>query len=212
MKKVLKIFGIILLVIIVILLIHTIRNFIIVRDLQDKIEKYKESASYHIKIVTKEPNNIEMIANYYKKDEKQATIITRNINGVEDTKISKYGNNTYIERGTTKIATIGTDGVSLAISIYNGVESDSTWHTILSSIVAFVGSEKVNGKDCYVVNNFPSFVNLMFEGTNKYYIEKETGLLIKSITNDIISEREYDFNYIDDSVFVEPDISEYTIQ
>ena len=211
-KKVLKIIGIVVLVIVAIFFIHTIRNFIIVKGLQDNITKYKESTNYHIKIISKEPNNIEMITNYYKKDNKQATIVKRINNGILDTTVSKYGKseegkfNTYIERGETKVAIPG-DGVSLSVSIYNGVERDSVWNTLFSSMFAYIRSEKVNGKDCYVINNFPSIGTVM-----EYYVEKDTGLLIKSIMNDIVSERDFEFNNVDDNVFIEPDISEYTIQ
>ena len=43
------------------------------------------------------------------------------------------------------------------------------------------------------------------------YIEKDTGLLVKMMEGTTVSEREQEFNNVDDSIFVEPDISQYTI-
>ena len=48
--------------------------------------------------------------------------------------------------------------------------------------------------------------------TTKYIIEKETGLLLKTETGNLIGERTYEFDNVDDSIFVEPDISQYKIQ
>ena len=216
-KKILKIIVIIILVILVILLIHTIRNFIIVRGLQENIAKYKDSTNYHIRLLTKENNGIEMTANQYVKDGKHVTFVERNLNG-EIAKISVFGENdkkgfnTYIENGESKIAQIETEGVSMSMYIYNGVENDSTWHTFLASFFANIRSEKVNGKECYIVNNYPSAVNLTSLGKNEYYIERDTGLMIKSITNEQTSEREYEFDNVDDNIFIEPDISQYTLK
>ena len=58
--------------------------------------------------------------------------------------------------------------------------------------------------------------------SNEAYIEKETGLRIKAkegtLTDvngnvaDTIVEYYYEFNNVDDSIFTEPDISQYKIQ
>ena len=44
------------------------------------------------------------------------------------------------------------------------------------------------------------------------YIEKDTGLLIKNILNGTITEKEYTFDDVDDAIFTEPDISQYTLK
>ena len=35
---------------------------------------------------------------------------------------------------------------------------------------------------------------------------------VKSTEADIVNEREYEFNTVDDSIFTEPDISQYTLK
>ena len=44
---------------------------------------------------------------------------------------------------------------------------------------------------------------------NELYL---TGLYVKSIIDESNSEREYEFDTVDDSIFSEPDISQYTLK
>ena len=44
------------------------------------------------------------------------------------------------------------------------------------------------------------------------YIDKETGLLVKTIESGIENERQYEFNMVEDSIFAEPDISQYKLK
>ena len=44
------------------------------------------------------------------------------------------------------------------------------------------------------------------------YIDKDTGLSVKNEIDKIVTEREYEFNNVEDSIFVEPDISQYTLK
>ena len=46
----------------------------------------------------------------------------------------------------------------------------------------------------------------------KTYIEKDTGLFVKEIQKESSNEKEYEFDNVDDSIFVEPDISQYTLK
>ena len=45
-----------------------------------------------------------------------------------------------------------------------------------------------------------------------YIQKKNTGLYVKSIIDESNSEREYEFDTVDDSIFSEPDISQYTLK
>ena len=80
-KKVLKIIGIIILVLVVIFFIYAIRNFTIIRKLQNKFSKYENSENYHISSLTEAGDNASIKIDYYKKDNKQAMFTEREING-----------------------------------------------------------------------------------------------------------------------------------
>lgn len=44
------------------------------------------------------------------------------------------------------------------------------------------------------------------------YMKKITGLLIKSVQDDSIMNNDYKLNNVYESIFVEPDISQYTLK
>lgn len=212
-KNVLKIALIVIAILLVILIIHTIRNYVIVTDLQNKIAEYNGSTNYHIKSVATENNGTIVKMDYYKKDGKQVVFMERNVNN-EITKISMYNNgertDTFTETKDSKIAQLNS-GTIMSVGIYNHLESDSKWQTILGCINAKIKSVDYNGKECYIVKEFMSSTSLTFEGAETY-IDKETGLFVKSTEADIVNERSYEFNMVDDSIFTEPDISQYTLK
>lgn len=212
-KKIFKILGIILLVVIAIFLIHTIRNYIIITDLQNKIADYSNSTNYYTKSVATESNGTVVTMEYYKKDKKEALFLERNLNG-EISKISMYNNgertDTFWDNKESKTAQLDS-GTIMGVNIYNFTETDNKWQTFLGSIFANVKSTNYNEKACYIIKGFLSSFLLTSEGAETY-IEKDTGLYLKTIEGDRTTERKYEFDKVDDSIFVEPDISQYTLK
>ena len=215
-KKIFKIVLIVILVIVVLFLANTIRKFVIVKDLQNKISKYTDSTNYHVKITSygteKNTNNI---MNYYKKNDKVVAIVESNIEGKNMSKLSTYiydgKTDTFVEGEGVKFAQLGEERIGIIVQIYNSLENESPLQTFWSSIFAHISSEKIGDKDCYVVSNYDSSLSMEPVGDSKQYIEKDTGLLIKDVTNGIVSERDFEFDNVEDSIFIEPDISEYEI-
>lgn len=215
-KKLLKIIGIILLVVIVLFLIHSIRNFIIISNLQDKVEKYANNDNYHLHTISQQSEQVTLTTDYYKKNNREVTFLERNSNG-EITKISLYNNgeriDMFVDSPTTKTAKINTNAL-IPGTIVNALQTDNKWQTFLYSILAKVRSTSFNNKDGYIIENFlsPFYLPSYENNTTKYIIEKDTGLLLKEEVNNIVAEKKYEFNSVDDNIFVEPDISQYTIQ
>ena len=211
-KKILKILGIIIAILIVLILIHTIRNYIIITDLQNKILQYSDSTNYHAKYITTDESKIIVTMDYYRKDNKEVIFLERNLNG-EINKVSMYTNgektNVYTDAKDTKIAQLDTK-TKIGINIFNQLETSNKWQTFIGSINTTVKPITYKEKDCYYISKFISSGTLTFEGA-AMYIEKDTGLLVKTIEGKTVSEREQEFNNVDDSIFVEPDISQYTI-
>ena len=77
--------------------------------------------------------------------------------------------------------------------------------------IASVKKTKYNEKECYTIKGFLSSTSLT-EKNSEVIIEKETGLFLKSNALEDTVEREYTFNNIEDSIFAEPDISQYKIK
>ena len=214
-KKGLKIIGIIILIIIVLILIHTIRNTIIISNLQNKVEKYSNSNNYHIKATMHISESITMNINQYQKNEKQLLVLERIVND-EKIKMSYYNIGSridmFLETKDEKIVELGKVNEILGLSSTTPLQTDNLWQTILYSLPARITTVKVNDYECYSINNFLSPYNLLGKNKTEYDIEKETGLVRKIVLDEQITTREYEFENVDDSIFVEPDISQYTLK
>lgn len=212
-KKILKIVLILIAVLVVIVGIHTIRNYIIITDLQNKISQYKNSSNYHIRSVANENNGTIVKMDYYKKGNRQVVFLERILNG-ESNKITMYNNgertDTFTVTKDSKIAKLNS-GTTIAINIYNHLETDNNWQTFLSSINSKIKSIKYNGKKCYAIKGFMSSTSLTSDGAETY-IDEETGLFVKTVEHETVNEREYEFDNVEDSIFVEPDIGQYTLK
>ena len=212
-KKFLKTLGCILLVIIVIILIHTVRNYIIITKLQTNISNYANSTNFYKATITTIEDGTKVTVKYYKKDNKQAVFINRDLN--ENKKqVAMYDNgdrvDIFIDSQESKVAKLNS-GKIMSEGIYNQLENENKWQTFLGSILANVRKTNYNNKECYIIKNFLSTTSLEYEGA-KIYVEKDTGLLIRTDEGDAVAEYEYDFDNVDDSIFAEPDISQYTLE
>lgn len=214
-KKILKTILIILLVLFVLFLLHSFRNFMIIRKLQKSIEPYLSSTNYHLHSINSQDNGDSIVMDYYKKGSKETSIIER-VSEKNPTKISTYIDDesitTYIDTPSEKYVTPNRN-IVLSINIYNWCESDNNWQTFLISAFCNIRTSKYNEKDCYIISNFfsPYFLYESFD-SNLLYVEKDTGLLLKTQVGSMVSERSYEFNTVDDSFFVQPNISEYTLK
>lgn len=212
-KKILKIIVLIIVIIIALILIHTIRNFIIITNLQNKLTQYNDKNFYR-KTISNEGDGRTLKTEYYKKDNRQVLFIEASNNGTITSKISMYNNgertDVFTETSESKIVQLDT-GEMTPISVTNQLENDTKWQTFLGSFFAKVKSKKCNEKDCYEISNYMSSYSL--EGENqKNYIDKDTGIIVKTKLNDMETEMEYKFDVVNDEIFIEPDISQYELQ
>lgn len=215
-KKVLKIILLFILIAIIIFLAITIRKMIIISDLNNKVSKYINSNNRYEKIV----NNSEGMTEFYLKDENALMIYTlkekdtgKNRKLMQYTKGDKV--NTYIEAGDSKIAMLGAskDEVQSQIMIMGFDYENNLWSLFKLATMSKIKTVKYEGKDCYFVQSLIA---------DNAYIQKQTGLTLKanngySVKEDgteeaIVAEYYYEFDNVDDSIFVEPDISQYKIQ
>ena len=132
----------------------------------------------------------------------------------EISKISMYNNgertDTFWDNIENKIVELDS-GTIMSVNIYNGLETDNRWQTFLGCITSNIKSVNYNGKECYSIRGFISSTSLNSEDTETY-IEKDTGLLVKSTDRQTLTEKEYKFDNVEDTIFIEPDISEYTLK
>ena len=213
MKKTIVYVIVLSLVVIGVVLGHTTRNYLIIRKMQDKILEYSNKDSYSIITTSKDlENNGKTIMEYYKDGSNEVMKVNSNHDGKE----MSYC--VYKSEGQAKIYTIDESGKKIytsdedfvmQVSFYNLLESSSNLSTFIGTIPTTVISKNINGKECYEINNFRSDMSMTEVGKNVIYVEKDTGLLVEQDTQTTIITKEYSFDKIDSSIFIEPDISEY---
>ena len=215
-KKVLKTILLVVLLIIAALVVYTLRNFIIVKGLQNKIAQYTSISNFSATInQTFTDDSTNVLINYYQDGNKQAVILQRTDSNGEVIKMSQYNNvercDVFWDAKDSKTAQLNAAN-TISIQLTNSLETDNDWQTLLACTFAVIKSTNYNGKDCYSITNYMS--PLFMNGTekNEVYVDKETGIAIKNIMDKQITEKEYNFNTVDESVFTEPDIGQYTLK
>lgn len=215
-KKVLKIIGIILLIVFAIFVINTIRKLAIIKSIQRTASQYTSSTNYHIKSVASGMNDYTTIMEYYCKGDKQVSTIERSQDGKVINKISTYNNgtrkNTFYETEDVKRVDINSD-FEVYVSIYNYFEGASNMQLMCLAIASKVEDIEYNGKKCYRIADCPADSTLhdANKSINEVYIDKDTGLVIRTHFGNSIAERKYEFGNVQDEVFIEPDLKEYEI-
>lgn len=215
-RKHLKVLNMIILSIVILVIgltVNTIRKVTIIKDMQNKILEYSNSNNYYIK-ATKHGNNEETIIETYKKDNVILQKITRNSKEGESSLINYSNNkkiNTYIDSGTSKIAVVDIENPITETNVENWVYTQNEKECIMAAFMSSIKREKLDGKYVYRIKNFYPAQKFITDFDNFYfYIDKETGLMIKNSENDGTN-YEYQFNVVTDKDLIEPNIEEYTI-
>lgn len=208
-KKIVLSIVILLLVMVMLFMAITFRKFMIVKDLQNKIAMKAQAPNFYRKAVTTGENS-EVVTEGYRKGDKKFVTIKRTMNG-EEMKISLYDNgttiNVYTETADKK--TVKPNGSSeLVFDLSNRLETFNDCHTFICCIKAKISTTTYDGKECYIIKNFEE-PNINEE--NEFYIEKETGLILKSTIMNQTSVMEYKFDNVTDGIFTEPDMSLYEL-
>lgn len=215
-----KIMLIILAIILVIILIIA-RKVLIVTSLQNNVSKYVHSDNYH-KTMYGYAQDSYFKSEIFTLGDRKAITITRDSNGNKSvTRIYANGNtsNIYTETQDKKIVSLNT-GIQVYEEIQDPLYTENLLERIFASAIASIKSEKCNGKECYLIDNFISGYILSEDGT---YIDKETGLDVRTNSIEVINPDTgrivsgltdclYEFNTVTEKDLQEPDISQYIIQ
>lgn len=214
-KKIIKTIVIIVIVLLFILCIHIFRNVIIISKLQKQVSNYMESSNYHVSKKIFEEDKQKLVIEDYKKGSRRLVIIENSSEGKISKKSIYYNEkriDTFTEENNQKIAELDNENNYHIDGIINVVETENLWQTIISSIGASVKKVKLNDKICYKISNFTSKDYMFGEDVADAYVEKETGLLLKSENDNTVEEFEYEFDNVDENIFIEPNISQYDLK
>ena len=210
-KMVLIMLIIVLLCVLAVIVIHTVKNFIYITDMENKISKYADSNNFHLEVMTINNDGLIVTTNIYVKGDKKACFTEREKDEAKQ-KVLMYQNgeitNTYVENINQRNVNLGLG--SIVVQFFNATETDNFWQKLLASVMADIKVVNEDGKECYkLTHTFLPYTMNINEDT--YLIEKETGLIYKYYNDDLVSRREYTFNNVDDSIFIEPNSSEYNV-
>ena len=203
-KKGVKIFAILLVVLIVALLFGTIiRKAIIISDLNEKVIQQNAKNNIYVKFQTANINE-----EIYKKDNIVKTILEDKEN---QKKVTKITNGTtrmqYTESTTENTLSTYEDTTNYGDVISNYVSTNilGVMEKISFIITSKISTQNEEDKECYVISNNNNPNSFKPEGRKdlEVYIEKETGLPIKSIETyddgqEIITTYEYAFDIVTD--------------
>lgn len=219
-KKVFKVIGVIVLIAFVLFMVNTIRKLIIIKEIQRTASQYTSSTNYHVKSIASGMNGEDRITtiNCYYKEGNKLTTLEMSEKGEKTYKLSIYDNgekkDVFTETKEQKMAEIDAeDAMNFIMPIYDYFEGGSNMQLICIAIASKVENIEYKGKKCYRVGDFVSSDTLVDINSNnsEVYIEKDTGLVIRTHFGSSISEREYEFNNVQDEVFIEPDLKEYKV-
>ena len=202
--KIVKIVLLAVVACIIIFVAHTMRNFFIIKNIVG-LQKNLTYINNVTRIST--VNNNSYTVTEYKKKNLEKTIVSSNTKGTavwitykdtstgEEIRICEAADTKYYIKNNDQYKNTM---VNLAVG-FNGYEQNA--RTMLAGgIHCIIVSERVNEKDCYKV---------IIDQNQTYWVEKDTGLVIKAKGGESEVDYTYNFSIVDDSVFKLPDLSKY---
>lgn len=242
-NKKLRIFQAIILIFVIIFIAITARKMIIIQSMQNKIIKYEAIDNFYIKSYYYQGDKINFYEDYNKGNNYKSKASSLWFTD-DDTRLDVfevYGNgkrenwywldNYNNKDKTIKEAKLNQESSSEKVKNIIGIsnfETSNFWELLIMAITSDISSENCNGKECYrisyiVFSDFSKNPILWKQENYKqiYYLEKETGLPVRSINDrnlkinkgdkEEILNFEYDFGNVTDEDLKEPNINEYEI-
>jgi len=201
-KKILIIF----IALVIILIIFVLRKYIIITNLINVSKEYESKTNYIVDVYSLQENGVTMIKSYRKADDYLSTYKYFN-NNTEDREFIVYNKDNekigIIQSGETKIALLNGSvvGGETSVNTFNIFAEPIT--KLQLSIIAKIKSEKVNNKECYLLELSDDY---------RIWVEKETGIIIKEMQSNNTTNRKYTFDIVTDENIQKPDISDCKIQ
>ena len=203
--KIAKLILILILIFVVIFTLNVIRKAVILRNIT-KVSK--ENYQYVTNFYEKITDN-QMITEIWRKDDIALIKKTfENENKTEFTYIDKDYKYVIKDDTVTKSNKEGTDLPILTNALF---DVPNFVQAILSSLVLDISSEKVYGEDCYYISTDTTSILYNIMNFNKdsettySFVNKETKLASKKITNNAVRYYKYELNNVKDEDIKMPD-------
>ena len=221
MKNFLLFILVALIIVIVAFFINTFRKFVILSNLKQKAEQYSSVEEYHKKFV-----GTVLVSS--RKDIVTTDLYVKNGKRLEITKFEQ-------EKSSSKVSRYETDGKSIIyyedqngeeikktveikenemieipnyLTIFDIIEMENAWQTFLYSMRLKV--EKVTISISNIIEKDYYVISYIYD--DKYYIDAETALTYRTLNDKTNTIHEYEFNNVNEEVFIQPNIDEYKVR
>lgn len=198
---------------------NTLRNYRVLEELRQTLKETQKISDYHLTTSFKIFNYGMQAMDIYRKGEKGVSIAQVITTYGQKHKITSYfkenrhvmykeGNNGEKYEKTVEIDENYQLGLpQIGNWFLEEPETEGGTSKLWLSTRVKIGKTTYQGKECYVIEN-----DRFSKDPNEhiiYYIEKDTGLIVRQIQNDINTDYSYEFGNIDDEIFKEPNREEY---
>lgn len=203
--KLLKKLLLVILALLVVFAIFTLRKYIIITNLINTSKDYISKTNFMVDTYGLTNDSVVLTKSYCKDGNLFSTTETLGHNIIEERKITAYS------KGDEKIVIIqsGDDKVLLSngnvapINVNTISEFDDIKLRIPLAFTSKITKQNCNGKECYLIELSKDY---------KIWVEKETGIIIREMDIEYITNRTYTFDVVKDENIIKPDTSDCRVQ
>lgn len=195
----------VILALLVVFAIFTLRKYIIITNLINTSKDYISKTNFMLDTYGLTNDSVVLTKSYCKDGNLFSTTETLGHNIIEERKITAYS------KGDEKIVIIqsGDDKVLLSngnvapINVNTISEFDDIKLRIPLAFTSKITKQNCNGKECYLIELSKDY---------KIWVEKETGIIIREMDIEYITNRTYTFDVVKDENIIKPDTSDCRVQ
>lgn len=200
---------------------NTLRNYRILEELRQTLKETQKTSNYHLTMSTKMGNYGLIVMDTYGKDGKvvsmsQAIAIygqrhktTSYLKGNRRAWYKEEDNGGQCEKTVEIDENCNIEYWGVGNWFLEEPETEGGTSKLWLSTRVKIAKTTYQGKECYVIED-----DRFSKDPNRhiiYYIEKDTGLVVRQIQNDENWDYSYEFGNVDDEIFKEPNREEYEL-
>lgn len=206
-KKKIKLWKKILFLILILIAIYAVfvlRRYIIITNLINKSKNYVNKTNYVTESCSLANDTVTLTKSYNIDGDLLAVhrVYSNNTPDVRSLTIYKKGDEKLgiIQSGEDKVL-LETVEVAVGFSTIN--EFDDIKFKLPMAFTSKIKTQECNGKECYLIE---------IEKDYKIYVEKETGIILRTMGMSYITNRKYTFDVVTDENIVKPDTSDCRVE
>ncbi|MGN1271083.1 MAG: hypothetical protein ACI4UX_03810 [Clostridia bacterium] len=207
-KKKMKLWKKLLLVVLALLVVFailTLRKYIIITKLVNVSKDYVGKINFVVNTYGLTNDSVVLTKTYYKDGNLLSSTQTFSHNILEERKTTAYSKGdekiVIIQSGDNKV--LLANGEVAPVNVNTISEYDDIKLRIPLAFTSKITTEKYNDKECYLIELSKDY---------KIWVEKETGIIVREMDIEYITNRTYTFDVVKDEDIVKPDISDCKVQ